>query len=136
MKNCTFCNLEKEEVILETEHCYVVLDKYPVAEGHLLVIPKEHFGSLIDILDEIFLDILRTIKEMEKRMIEKMQVKGIDLLQHYRPFLKEGKLVKRHIHFHLIPRSFNDPIYQKKGSMDRKTLSKPDRENLTKLLAE
>lgn len=133
MTTCVFCNI-KEDIILESDNCIVVLDKNPVVKGHLLVITKKHFVSLVDIPDDVMLDIMKTIKKMEKRLIEKLKV-GIDLKQHYRPFLKEGELVKKHIHFHLIPRSFEDDIHKSTRYSKRISFSKEDKEELIKLLS-
>ncbi len=135
MNNCAFCNIkEKANVIIETEHCYVIPDEHPVAKGHLLVITKKHYKSIIEIPDSELCDIIKTIKETEKRMLEKLKVEGIEIIQNYKPFVKESRLKKEHVHFHLIPRSFNDQIYQKKGKLDRTKLSEEEKQELANKL--
>jgi len=123
MKNCVFCNIPKEEVILETKHCYVVPDKYPISKGHILVVPKNHYENITQIPDKELFDIIKTIKKMENKMVEKLKAKGIDLRQNYRPFVAESRLRKSHIHFHLIPRSFEDLVYKQQGKAKRGELS-------------
>jgi len=134
MKNCIFCNIKKEEIIAETKFCYVIPDKYPVSRGHILVVPKNHCENIVQIPDKELFDIIKTIKIMEKKMLENLKVKGIDLRQNYRPFVPEGKLRKNHVHFHLIPRSFEDLIYKQKGRAKRGKLSQGDFKELEKIL--
>ena len=39
---CVFCNLKNHEVIFETKNYIFLKDKFPVVEGHSLLIPKNH----------------------------------------------------------------------------------------------
>ena len=48
--DCVFCKLEKERVLLsETATTYAIFDKYPVNEGHVLVIAKRHVSNYFDL---------------------------------------------------------------------------------------
>jgi len=134
MKDCVFCNIGKEEIIIKTKYCVVIPDKYPVSKGHVLVVPKKHYKKITQIPDKELFDIIKTIKLMEKRMLKKLKSEGIDLRQNYRPFIPESRLRKEHIHFHLIPRSFNDLIYKKKGNVERKEISEKEKKWLIGLL--
>ena len=134
MKPCTFCNIPKEEIISETKFCYVLPDKYPISKGHILIVPKKHYENITEIPDKELFDIVKTIKKMEKKMTEKLKVKGIDLRQNYRPFVREGKLRKSHIHFHLIPRNFEDLVYKQQGKAKRGKLSNEEQKKLRKVL--
>jgi histidine triad (HIT) family protein len=134
MKNCIFCKIPKGEKILETRYSCVILDKYPVSQGHILVVPKRHYENITQIPDNELFDIIKTIKIMEKRLIEKLKAKGVDLRQNYRPFVPESKLRKGHIHFHLIPRSFEDLVYKQQGKAKRSILTKTEKELLIKKL--
>ena len=134
MNNCIFCKIQKEEIIIETEYSYVIPDKYPVSKGHLLIVPKKHYENITEIPDKELFDIIKTIKIMEKRLIEKLKVKGVDLRQNYRPFVPESKLRKIHIHFHLIPRSFEDLVYKQQGKAKRTNLSEKEKQILIEKL--
>jgi len=134
MKTCIFCNIPKEEIISETKFCYIVPDKYPVSKGHILVVPKKHYENIAEVPDKELFDIIKTIKIMEKKMFEKLKVKGIDLRQNYRPFVPENRLRKSHIHFHLIPRTFEDLVYKSQGMAKRGQLSDREIKRLKELL--
>ncbi len=111
---CPFCS-NKDTVIASNRYAYVIHDKHPHVEGHLLIIPKKHFDSIMGMDDKTLCATLRLAKEMEKRLVERLHVKGITLRQNWAPFLDESHLVVRHVHFHLIPRSLNDGLYYKVG---------------------
>ena len=45
--HCVFCKLQKNKnlVLLENDVAYVIKDKYPSREGHLLIITKKHYPT-------------------------------------------------------------------------------------------
>ena len=57
---CVFCN--PEDVVVENDLAYVIYDKHPVSEGHLLVIPKRHLASFFE-----------TSREERKALLEMLQ---------------------------------------------------------------
>jgi len=63
---CVFCNRHVlEEVLLETEHFFVLADHAPLIEGHLLIVPHDHlacYGALPAELDEEFRHIKRLVR--------------------------------------------------------------------------
>ena len=52
MTNCLFCNYDKELIIAENKYAFAIMDKFPVNEGHTLVIPKRHFQSFFEATEE------------------------------------------------------------------------------------
>jgi len=52
-KNCIFCKIAKGEVkqekIMESDSFFATRDIHPHAPGHTLVIPKQHYVTLLDI---------------------------------------------------------------------------------------
>jgi diadenosine tetraphosphate (Ap4A) HIT family hydrolase len=43
---CPFCRLERAQIVRENEHALALLDRYPIADGHTLVIPRRHVQSV------------------------------------------------------------------------------------------
>lgn len=81
-------------------------------KGHLLVIPKRHVEQPWD-LEEIELQqIFSHIHDLQKRISSSLGT-GCDIRQNYRPFMKQGRLKVDHLHFHLLPRTFQDELYEK-----------------------
>ncbi|MEM4336418.1 MAG: HIT domain-containing protein [Candidatus Woesearchaeota archaeon] len=134
MKKCVFCNLNKKEILIETEFCYVIADKYPLSKYHTLIIPKKHYESITQIPNKELFDIIKTIKKVEEKMISKLKIEGVDLRQNYRPFLKEGKLKKEHLHFHLIPRRYKDNLYKHQLKIRRARISQTELEEIKNVL--
>ncbi len=106
VENCLFCdNSEKHEIILENRLFYSRWDKFPVSEGHALVILKRHIISLFELtLDELvwMYDLLCRTKEV---INQRFSPDG------YNIGVNEGQAAGRtvnHLHIHLIPRYKGD----------------------------
>ncbi|KAF7683887.1 Hit family protein 1 [Astathelohania contejeani] len=96
--NCIFCGIWKSQtnVIYKTDNLIVIPDIYPLSEGHMLVIPKEHGETLNDLKDESITGVLPLIKMITSKM-------GIDKYN----ILQNNKHIQSvpHVHFHIIPYS-------------------------------
>ena len=113
-----FCKIIKEEIpsktIYEDEIIKVIMDVNPRSNGHVLVIPKQHYNDLFDIDIETLNHIMNKAKDISKRLIEKLNCDGITLEQN-NGISQEVK----HFHLHIIPK-YNkveklelDEIYKK-----------------------
>ena len=111
MKNCPFCN-PTQRVIRENQLASVILSNPRKVPGHFLVIPRRHVEKPWELTKEEITAIFDLIFLIQKRISEKL-AEGCDVRQNYRPFLKQSKLKIDHIHYHVIPRNFEDPIYAK-----------------------
>lgn len=94
-----FCQIEeklKDQVIKETKSFYVIHDGYPLAEGHLLIIPKKHTRAFFD-LDKA------KMKEFENL---KKEVSDF-LIKFYKDpvCFEHGGIIQTipHAHFHMLP---------------------------------
>ena len=104
--NCPFCNPDSEcELIVESATAYGIYDKFPVNEGHALIIPKRHCADYFDL----------TFKEQAAGIFMLNKVKEI-VSKRYNPDgfnvginvdEKAGQTVN-HVHIHLIPRYKGD----------------------------
>ncbi|MBW3019040.1 hypothetical protein KY329_02555, partial [Candidatus Woesearchaeota archaeon] len=48
--------------------------------------------------------------KFQKTRLEKYE--GCDIRQNFRPFLKDSDIKVSHLHFHLLPRTFEDEYYK------------------------
>lgn len=108
---CPFCNA-KERVLKENEHAFVVLSNPRKVPGHALVIPKRHVEEPWELTPAERTDIFALLDIVTQKLIASGLGKGVDVRQNYRPFQQQGKMSVRHIHFHAIPRTQDDYIYQ------------------------
>src|SRR3989338_4438157 len=127
--DCVFCKIaggkSHAAVLGENPHALAVLDAFPVLEGHSLVIPKKHHKALWEIPREELNGIFDLIIQVEKDLLENLPCGGVDLRQHYRPFVPESKLSKHHLHFHLIPRKSWDDLFKHAGAKETELRKEP-----------
>ena len=48
-QECPFCHLPNDRILFENNLAIAFRDGFPVAEGHLLVIPKRHIESWFEL---------------------------------------------------------------------------------------
>ncbi|OGY24944.1 MAG: hypothetical protein A2Y57_02330 [Candidatus Woykebacteria bacterium RBG_13_40_7b] len=100
-ENCTFCKIVKGEISADFEHVgegvFAFKDIDPLAKIHLLVVPKKHIGSFLEIKEEDK-DLLWEMVKIIQELIER---KGIS--QTYRIVFNGGKYQHvPHLHWHLL----------------------------------
>lgn len=102
---CPFCHLEKDRILLENDFAAALLDEYPVADGHMLVIPKRHVGSLFD-LPEVELAVLwEMVSLVRGRIMSELKPDGFNI------GVNDGSAAGQtvmHAHVHIIPRRQGD----------------------------
>lgn len=109
MNNCPFCD-PKDRVLKESDNAFVLLSNPRKVPGHFLVIPRRHIEQPWELSHEEINDVFELIKLVEQRIVGKLG-DGCDIRQNYRPFVKQSRVKVDHVHFHVIPRSFEDYIY-------------------------
>lgn len=109
MQDCLFCKIIKGEIpcekIYENDRVIAFLDIKPVNPGHSLVLPKDHFESMLAVPDKVLGELIVTIKKISKAVLKATQTKDFCL------GLNNGKIAGQsipHLHFHIIPRRAND----------------------------
>lgn len=100
--DCLFCKINKGDMpsktIYEDDKVKVIMDIYPEANGHTLLITKKHFDD-IDKIDEEYLNqIFNTAKLIKKYIFNALNPSGIKYIINY----GSTQLIK-HFHLHLIP---------------------------------
>lgn len=112
-KTCAFCYENDQSRVLYTGlYAKVIFSNPRLTKGHLLVIPIRHVEAPWELLEKENREIQKLIKKFQKLLSETIGT-GCDLRENYRPFLQDSRLKKDHLHYHLIPRTLNDDIYEK-----------------------
>ena len=112
MEDCLFCKIANREIdsdiVFENEKILVFKDISPVSPVHLLVIPKKHVSSIMEIdkLEDLEIkEIIETIKMMAERF--KLDEKGFRVVTNAGP---DGGQSVDHLHFHIMgQRKFSWP---------------------------
>lgn len=109
--DCVFCKIVSGDIpalaILDTEHAYAFLDIAPLAEGHALLIPKDHIESLEQMPPEGLARLMRELPRLARAVASATAAEGYNVLQN------NGRVagqVVNHVHFHIIPRRSGDGL--------------------------
>ena len=109
MDNCIFCMIANGEIpsstIYEDDDFRAILDLGPAAQGHTLILPKEHFRNLLDIEDETAGKAICLAKRLASAMRETLHCDGLNVVQNNEE--AAGQTVF-HFHMHVIPRYDGD----------------------------
>lgn len=104
--NCPFCKPETgREIILENELCYCAYDKYPVSNGHALIIPKRHCSDYFKLTTEEQTSCWEMVNEIKQILDYKYHPDGFNIGINVNE--AAGQTVP-HVHIHLIPRYKGD----------------------------
>lgn len=108
---CIFCDVDRGEprdalVVAQGRTCYVILNLYPYNNGHLMVVPRRHFGTLALASPDELSELMLLTRDAEITLTEAYQPQGINVgINLGRP---AGAGIVDHIHIHLVPRWTGD----------------------------
>ena len=89
-------------VVGRTDRSLVVINRFPYANGHLLVAPLDHRASLVDLPDDVLLDLQQRIVAWCRRITRSMQAQGFNVGLNLGAVSGAG--VPGHLHWHIVPR--------------------------------
>jgi diadenosine tetraphosphate (Ap4A) HIT family hydrolase len=109
---CIFCNYTND-IIYSNELVYACYDKYPVSEGHVLIITKRHISTWFDATSDEHRAIDEAIMEIKKILDLKYKPDGYNIGMNCGH--AAGQSID-HLHLHIIPRYRGD-MEQPKGGV-------------------
>ena len=111
-QGCVFCERqhqeddEKDLVLFRGEHCYVMMNRYPYNNGHLMVIPYQHVDNPVKLsnaaLTELMTEVNLCIEVLQVAMSPDGYNVGMNL------GAAAGAGIKDHLHMHVVPRWTGD----------------------------
>jgi ATP adenylyltransferase len=112
---CFFCEYPKEDqdeknLILERhEFGFVIMNRFPYNNGHLLVAPYEHIGQLTELSHSVRSALMEYVNRWQKILQKTMRPDGFNI------GMNQGKVagagVGDHLHWHIIPRWNGDTSF-------------------------
>jgi histidine triad (HIT) family protein len=109
-EHCIFCRIssgkEVASFVYDDSEFMVIMDAYPLSEGHILIIPRQHNVRLIE-YDKALQTRLFALGE---KAIHALNANGFGL-RGCNILLNDGKAANQtvpHLHLHVIPRTRND----------------------------
>jgi ATP adenylyltransferase len=108
--NCVFCHVDAaspEElrtrfVVCDTPRAFVILNRFPFAAAHLLVVPHAHVSSLEDLSLDDHRALFDLVRESTVRLRKAVRPDGINVgINLGAP---AGAGIAEHMHVHIVPR--------------------------------
>jgi|TARA_B100001750_G_scaffold210789_1_gene191607 histidine triad (HIT) family protein len=88
-------------VIYDDDDCLVILDKYPIDNGHSLIITKQHYEKITDMNTN---DVSKLFSKIPKIVNAIIKATGADAFSIAQNNGKAAKQIVPHVHIHVIPR--------------------------------
>ena len=107
--DCIFCKIRDGEipahVVIDEADTFAFLDQRPVFPGHVLVIPRVHHETLMDLPTDLLQPLFAATQRVSTAVQEAMGADGI--------FMATNNVVSQsvpHLHVHVVPRRRKDGL--------------------------
>lgn len=110
-QGCLFCGIAhgmiESATLFENSEFRIILDKFPGAKGHTLIVTKEHIENIYELDAETAGKMFAMATIVAKALKKVLECDGMNILQNNGEVA--GQTVN-HFHLHLIPRFKDDGI--------------------------
>ena len=105
MIDCIFCHKEKisTDFVYEDEMVMAFMDMDPINEGHVLLVPKDHYLDVDEMPDEVLSHLMIVSKKIVSALKDIYNPDGYSIMQNGGEFNDIG-----HYHLHIFPRYKGD----------------------------
>ena len=107
--DCVFCSIVAgqvpADVVLEEPDFVGFLDRRPVFKGHVLLVPREHVDTLLDLPAHLHAGLTETAQRLARAAVEGLGAQGT--------FVAMNNVVSQsvpHLHLHVVPRTKGDGL--------------------------
>lgn len=113
--DCVFClpkdtNEDEARLVLHrAKHCFVIMNKFPYNNGHIMVCPYEHVMQLTALPPETAHEIMDYLQFCSSVLKEHFHCEGINIGLNLGQAAGAG--IREHLHFHLVPRWNGDSSF-------------------------
>jgi len=108
--DCPFCNFSDREVLIyEDEFTFAVISLRPINKHHVMVIPRKHYESFVELPDDIASHIFLLAKRISGAVRRVCQADAICHISDD-DVTGTGHNLVAHYKLHIIPRFKNDNI--------------------------
>lgn len=106
---CLFCSIVSGEtpayVVLDEPEVLGFLDTRPVFKGHVLVVPRAHVGTILDVPADLLQVLMEAARRVAGAVVEGLGAQG--------SFVAMNNVVSQsvpHLHVHVVPRTKGDGL--------------------------
>jgi ATP adenylyltransferase len=107
-QECIFCTQpaenrdEEHHILYRGEHCFMMLNLYPYNNGHLMIAPYQHVGTIEGLPTETLTELMTQAQLALKALRAAMKPDGFNM------GINQGKVAGAgfadHMHLHVVPR--------------------------------
>ncbi len=111
-EGCVLCALGESElnddslVLARGQQAYVVMNRYPYSNGHLMIVPYQHTAEFSDLNEATSVELIKLLAQAKQVLGDSLAAQGYNVginLGH-----AAGAGIAEHIHFHIVPRWVGD----------------------------
>ena len=107
--DCIFCKIVSGQIpakkVYETQSSLAFLDAFPLARGHVLVVPKAHYVTIQQMSKTENADLFESVRLISNRM-ERIAPSSLLAIHNG----KESGQEIPHVHVHIVPRNSKDGV--------------------------
>lgn len=106
--NCVFCLLSLSDisssslVLYKSKSSFVIMNKYPYNNGHIMVIPNMHTDCFTKLSQEEYIDLSVLLKEAINVIKKTLNPQAVNIGMNLGK--EAGAGIFEHIHYHIVPR--------------------------------
>lgn len=115
VQGCIFCELPKQDrdrenlILYRSSHNFVIMNRYPYNNGHIMVVPYTHTPTLDDLNDETLLDFMKVTQLAVKSIRKAFMPEGFNIGINIGKIAGAG--MEEHVHLHMVPRWAGDTSF-------------------------
>ena len=109
---CIFCKIVAGQIpsfkVYEDDVVFAFADIGPIVQGHVLVVPKAHFATVMDTPPEVLAAVNERLPKLARAVLAATAKKACHIL------VNNGDAASQsvpHLHYHILPRAAGDGYY-------------------------
>ncbi len=110
-EKCIFCKIINKSIpnaiVYENDKFLVFLDKYPINYGHTLLVPKDHFNTILEMPINLVGEMYSLVPNLAKAIITTIDGNGFNISQNNG---RSANQIIPHVHVHIVPRFAREKI--------------------------
>jgi histidine triad (HIT) family protein len=126
MEDCVFCEIvagrREATKVYEDESMLAFMDHYPFNPGHVLVIPKKHYPTLLEMPEVEVGELFRLVVRVAQAAMKAVGGDGVNIVQ------SNGRAASQevfHVHVHVVPRFREEGgVWPSRKRMSREELNR------------
>jgi ATP adenylyltransferase len=111
-EGCFFCDMikntedEKNLIVKRYKYVFVVLNKFPYTNGHLMIVPYQHGAELSHLSTETMVELMTVSAKFVDYLTKAMNPGGYNMGMNLGKIAGAG--LEDHLHMHIVPRWTGD----------------------------